>query len=140
MKLPGRLDSFDALAVARSGGSGPRSLAIAGNQVRDWGRTQGTLFTVFDREWEYDLAIKPESSRLYRHGSLEEVSALHPDVCRRLREAGMDELERRGTDLEIIRWLRSDGTRHFPQYAKFWDRFPAPVGYHSYFDRLYAGT
>jgi len=138
-RVPTGLDSNDVLALARRGQPGPRSIVIAGNQVKEWGRNEGTLLTAIDREWTLSFTAKPEASVLSRHGSFDNVASQHPAVVQRLRQAAIDEVERRGTDPALVSWLRSDGKAGFPSHAKFWDRYPGPTGYYSYFSRLYTG-
>ena len=135
--VPEGLDSVDVLAQARSGKPGTRQVAVAGNGVMNWGKKEGILFTVLDGRWCLEYAAKPEGCALTPMGSLEDVAPDNQDVVDRLRKAGVEELERRGTDPAIIAWLRSNGEGEYPTDCKFWDRCPAPAGYASYFTRLY---
>ena len=137
--MPEDIISHDVLAAAREGGPGSREVALAGPAANaGWGETpERILFTVLDQEWYLELAAKPEHCRLTRFGSLEDVAGEHPDVVGRLHAAGVEEIERRGTDAGLMGWLRSQGEAKFPSDASFWDGYPGPAGYRSYFQNLW---
>jgi hypothetical protein len=97
------------------------------------------LFTVFDHEWALEYTASPAGCRLTRLGSVEDVSADHPAVVERLRAAGLQEIERRGTVAPLVEWLRSDGEAPFPEGCQLWDFYPSPAGWRTYFQNLYLG-
>ncbi len=134
---PAALDCRDALALARDQAE-PREVALASTAAAAW-QNQGILFTVFDAEWYLQAAIKPEDSILTRLGSLDEVQADHADVVERLHKAGLAELDRRGADPQLMRWLRSRGDKPFPARCRLFDGWPAPAAYTQYFNRVYLG-
>ena len=139
LPAPADVPSHDVLALARQGGEGPRRVALAGMRADHWqGDAQKILFTAFDREWCLEAAARPERSRLTRLGSLEDVSADHPSVRAELHAGALDEIERRGTDPALMRWLRSGGEADWPTECRFWDGYPGPPGFVPYFQRLYA--
>lgn len=137
--MPEDIISHDVLTAAREGGPGSREVALAGPAANaGWGETpERILFTVLDQEWYLELAAKPEHCRLTRLGSLDEVAAEHPEVVERLHAAGMAEIERRGIDSALMSWLRSQGEGEFPSEVSFWDGYPGPAGYRSYFQNLW---
>jgi arylsulfatase A-like enzyme len=141
LPVPEGLDSHDVLALARDDGAGPRPVAISGSGVSTrWGdRPDHVLCTVLDREWYLELTARPEDSRLTRMGRLDDVATEHPDVAQRLREAGLEELARRGTDPQLMAWVRAEGAGPFPAEARFTDAHPAPAGWRSYFHDVYHG-
>ena len=97
------------------------------------------LFTVFDRDWYLVVAPTPEASRLTRMGALDDCQADYPDVALGLYSRRLDELERRGCDPRLMRWVRRAGTEPFPSTCRFHDGWPGPPGYTQYFNRLYHG-
>jgi arylsulfatase A-like enzyme len=136
---PTTIDSHDVLALAREGAS-PRKLALAGRPPNTWNRPdQPILFSAFDGTWCLQVAATPEASRLVAMGRDDDVAPEHGDVVARLWAEAVDELERRGTDPAVMRWVRSGGAGHFPAEARFHDGWPPPAGYHPYFERLYKG-
>jgi hypothetical protein len=140
LPVPKGIDSHDVRALARDGKAGPRQVAVAGGVAGPkWAKDGAVVCTVFDGEWYYELTAKPEQDRLTRMYGTEEESAEHADVAARLREAGLAELARRGTDPRLMDWLRSDGSAAFPTDARFSDAHPAPPGWRSYFHSIYHG-
>ncbi len=136
--VPEGIESHDVLSIAREGKEAPRKLALAGNTADGWrGDTKKTLFTVFDQEWCLEFAAKPENCSLTRLGSLQDVAASYPLVVEELHAAAIDEIERRGTDSALMDWLRSQGESEFPTRCRFWDFYPSPAGWSTYFGRLY---
>jgi hypothetical protein len=51
-----------------------------------------------------------------------------------LREAGIAEAARRGTDHKLVDWLRSEGTLRFPDECTTW---PGPPEWRQYWLRVY---
>ncbi len=141
LPVPEGIESHDVLAVARAGRDGPRQVALSGrNAGPDWAADPGRiLFTVLDGEWCLEYAAAPDHCRLTRMGSLDDVAAGNPAVVQRLRAAGLEEIERRGTDPGLMQWLRAEGKADFPTQCTFWDGWPGPAGFTPYFSRLYSG-
>jgi len=142
--VPGPFDSHDVVAIAREHGDGPRALALAGGTADQWrGGAQPeqgqerVLFAVFDGDWCLELTAMPEHCGLVRTGALENVAADHPSVVEGLHAAAIDEIDRRGTDPALMRWLHSYGESGFPMDCRFWDGYPGPAGFMPYFTRLY---
>jgi len=138
------VESYDVLALAREGRSGPRRLALAGARADHWQETMGVaepdrriLFAVFDQEWCLEFAARPDDCRLTRLGSLEDMAGDHPTVVEALHAAAIDEIEHRGADPALVEWLRSYGESEFPTTCRFWEGYPGPAGYTAYFNRLY---
>ncbi|MHC4983044.1 MAG: sulfatase [Planctomycetota bacterium] len=139
LETPGELDSHDVVAAARDDRR-PRDIAISGTAAAAWNRPQRTaLFGAFDGQWCMEVAARAEDCRLVPAGSVEDVAAQHPDVVDRLHAAAVEELERRGTDKAIMKWLRAGGKGKFPEKAKFFEYYPAPAGYTQYWTRIYTG-
>jgi hypothetical protein len=138
---PPELESFDVLSLAERGEDSPRDLALAGRGIDAWtGDPTETLFTVFDREWQLEVAARPEACHLRRLGSLEDVAARYPNIVFELRIAGLDELARRGADTSLVAWARSGGVGPLPPDATFWTGWPGPAGFEPYFRRVYRGS
>ncbi len=140
---PEGLEGYDFLTPAREGKSGERELALSGGSIQRWqqasNRENVILFTAFDQEWNIEVATKPENSRLIKLGSIEYVQDEHQDVVEKLHAAAVDEIGRRGTDPALMSWLRSGGMTEFPSDSNFFDGYPGPPGYSTYFGRLYPG-
>jgi hypothetical protein len=112
-----------------------REIAVAGQGVTHWQPDPDrTVFTVFDGRWYLNLAANPEACRLYQMGSVVDVAAAHPEIVARLRESGIGEAERRGTDPKLVAWLRSDGMRPFPDETVQWF---GPQHWRQYWERVY---
>jgi arylsulfatase A-like enzyme len=141
LPVPEGIDSHDVRALACEGQAGPRQIALAGrNAGPQWAEEDArVLCTVFDREWYLEMTADPQHSRLTRLGELTDVAAEHSDVAARLRQQGIGELARRGTDERLIAWIESEGRADFPADAQFTDAHPAPATWHSYFGRIYHG-
>ena len=138
LTVPGGLDSYDILSIARRGLEGPRKVALSGRGADAWASDpDGVLFTVFDGEWCLELAARLEACNLTRLGSLENVAAGNQEAVKSLRRLALDEIERRGADPALMAWLKSNGEGDFPQDCRFWDGWPGPAGYAQYFGRLY---
>jgi hypothetical protein len=60
-------------------------------------------------------------------------------VIERMRAAGLQEIERRGTVAPLMEWLRSEGELPFPEDCRLWDFYPGPAGWQVYFQNLYLG-
>ena len=140
---PEGIDSHDLLAVAQ--GDGLRALALSGNGAHTWGNRHkqdaaAVLFTAFTEAWVLGVAAKPEDSRLSALGSLDYVEKDHPETVRDLHAQAVDEVERRGADPALMAWLRSGGAAAWPKDCRFWDGWPGPAGYYTYFSRLYEGA
>ena len=92
-----------------------RPIALTGPAVGAWRADLNVpLFSLFDPEWYLNVFANPEACRLFRYGSVEDVAGDYPDVVSRLRDAGLAEAERRGTDTRLIAWLRSGGEGNVP--------------------------
>jgi arylsulfatase A-like enzyme len=142
---PDGLEGYDILTPAREGQTGPRELALAGTTTERWKPAQDgnralILFTAFTQEWTLEVAAKPEESRLSRLGALEYVEKDHPGVVGEIHAAALDEIERRGADPTLMKWLRSGGEGAFPEDCRFWDGWPGPAGFRTYFSRIYTGA
>jgi hypothetical protein len=134
-EVPEQWVGQDLLEVARNDGVGMREIALSGPSVNSWVDDRRHIaFSVFDREWYMNLAADPEACRLYRYGSVEDVSSDQPEVVARLREAGIAEAARRGTDHKLVDWLRSEGTLRFPDECTTW---PGPPEWRQYWLRVY---
>ncbi len=140
VKVPEDTVGHDVFSLARKGGEDPRNLVLAGSAANPGWAKKGILFTVFDRDWQLELAARPADSRLTRLGSLESIEKEHPEVVARLHAAGLAELERRGAVPELVAWLRGGGGGEFPAGCRFHEPWPKPAGYTSYFGRLYLGN
>ena len=141
---PEDLESHDLLSLVRAGSQGPRQLALAGNGADAWvnrfrNDPAAILFTLFDREWSLEVALRPEDSKLSRLDSLDYVEQDHPEQVRALHAAALDEVERRGADPALLRWLRGGGAEEPPVECRFWDGWPGPEGYTQYWNRVYQG-
>ncbi|MFQ6130480.1 MAG: sulfatase [Armatimonadota bacterium] len=140
LEAPEGIDSHDVLEIAQEGAAGPRQLALSGRGVAAGARNRArhnVLFTVFDREWYLEHAVKPEDSRLTRYGSLEDIAADNQQAVEQLRAAGIEEIARRGADPRFVEWLRTDGEGELPEDCTYSDAHPAPPGWQVYFQNLY---
>ena len=138
--VPEGIESYDMLAVACGERQAGRDYAVSGSAATHWQQQpEGVLFTVFDHEWALEYTARAEDCRLTRLGSLEDVAAEHPDVVERMRAAGRQEVERRGTVAPLMEWLRSEGELPFPEDCRLWDFYPGPAGWEVYFQNLYLG-
>ncbi len=140
---PDGIDGHDILTPARERKTGPRHLALSGGSIERWQQAADNpnlvLFTTFNQDWSLEVTAKPENSRLIRLGDLENVADKHPDIVAQLHTEALDDIEHRGTDPELIAWLRSGGEREFPTDATYWDGYPGPAGFRPYFGKLYTG-
>ena len=135
---PAGIDSHNLLEIAQEGGAGPRTLALAGQVASErWRKPEHVCFTVIDGEWYLEVTPNPANDALVREGELDDVAADHPDVCARLRAAGIDEAARRGCDPRLVDWLRGGGEAPFPFGCRYSDARPAPNGWRAYFGQLY---
>ena len=144
LPVPENLDSHDVLKIAREGGvkteDGPRRFALAGRPAGpNWARPGAVLCTLFDKDWWLEVAVRPDGSRLRRYGSEEDEAASNAGVLEELHAKAVAELERRGADPRLMKWLRSGGEAEFPTECVFWDGWPGPAGFTQYFTRLYEG-
>jgi arylsulfatase A-like enzyme len=131
------VESYDILTAARRGGAGQRDIALAGRGADQWSHDPSeVLFTVFADDVYLELAANPAACHLTRYGTVEDIADQEKDTVQRLHTAGIDELERRGADQELVRWLRGHGQEAFPSQVRFWDGWPGPAGYTQYFQRL----
>ncbi len=138
---PNEYDSNDVLALARSGETGPREIAVSGSAASSWRQSKdGILFTVFDRDYYLELAADPSSSKLSRYGSLENIASSNQALVQRLQDEGITELEKRGADPKLVAWFKSEGREDFPSDCIWFEGYPSPVGYKPYFQRLYDET
>ena len=144
LQPPGQIDSHDVLGVAREGNAGHREIALAGNGADTWPvrhmqDPSATLFTAFDADWALEVTAAPEDCRLWRLGSLDEVSNQHPNVVQGVHRAAIDEVERRGTDPALVAWLRGGCEGQPPDDCRYWDGWPGPAGFTTYWSRIYQG-
>lgn len=138
--VPGNCDSQDMLAVARRAAPGRREVALAGRSADSWGGDPGRpLLSVFGPEFYLELAPDPAHSLLHRYGEFTDCSEDHPGVADELREAGIAELERRGTHPDLLDWLRGGGQAELADDLPRFRGWPKPEGYRPYFQRLYPG-
>lgn len=138
------MDSHDVLKIAREGGvkleDGPRGFALAGGSASSrWSRPGAAFCSLFDGEWWMEVAAKPEDSRIRRYGSEEDEAAANVKIVEELHAKAVNELERRGADPRLMKWLRAGGETDFPDECVFWDGWPGPAGFTQYFARLYGG-
>ena len=138
---PEGIESYDVLKLAREGGNkGNRRLALAGTAVGSWRRmgTEKILFSVFDQDWSLGFAANPEKCELRRLGTPENVARNNSDVVEKLHAAAIEEIERRGLDLALVEWLKSNGKSEFPDNFRVTDANPAPKGWNAgYWNKLY---
>jgi len=138
-------DGYDLLAQAKGQAEPARSVTISGHSVDRWrwvaeGRIDDPiLFTVFDDTWYLQYALYEEDCRLTELDTLEDVSEAHPDIVRRLRAQGREEIVQRGLDPALADWLAAEGEEPFPSECCFWNGWPGPMGFRPYFMRLYGG-
>jgi len=110
-----------------------RDLALMGYALHAWTNDPGKcFFTVFTPEWCLNCAAAPNSCRLFRYGSDEDVAAMNVSMVREIRLAGIEEIGRRGAPQSLIDWYRSEGRTPFPEAT-----WPGPPGWTAYWDRLY---
>ena len=138
-EAPAGTPGHNVMALTGHDAVGPRHVALAGRAASGWGNSDPDhmLFTVFDREWCLEYALRPEDCRLTALGSLEDVAAANPAEVERLRVMAMGEIRQRGADPKLISWLRAAGEERFPDDAIYFDGYPSPAGYVTYFGRLY---
>ncbi|MFO8008856.1 MAG: sulfatase-like hydrolase/transferase, partial [Candidatus Brocadiia bacterium] len=140
VEAPGLPGAQDLLAVARGERDGARPLALAGGSADGWAnRGSAPLFTVFAPDDYLELALRPEDSLLHRYGDTADAPDQPAGRIGELHAAGLDELERRGADQALIRWLRSGGEAELPDDVPLFRGWPKPAGYRPYFQRLYHG-
>ncbi|MCH8293460.1 sulfatase [Candidatus Poribacteria bacterium] len=137
---PKEIEGYDILTPAREGKDGSREIALAGTTTERWKSGAPILFTAFNHEWVLEVAAKPENCRLSRLGSLEYVEKDYPNIVGEMQAAAFNEIERRGIGLALMAWLRSGGENQFPDNCRFWDGWPGPSGFYTYFSRIYTGT
>lgn len=137
--VPEEIDSRDVVALARDGKASPRRMALAGHPINPgFARNPNQIFcTVFGEDYYLEMAPRPQDCHLVAYGSLETVEAEHADVVAKMHAAGLDELERRGMDAALMKWLRAGAEAAFPEDCRFWDGYPGPAGYTPYFNRLF---
>ena len=132
---PDGLDSHDVLALAESGGEGPRRSAVCGNATHLWkGKPDVAAFTVFEKDWYLQWAPSPEACRLRRYGCDDELSGANAQAVERLRQLGLAEMARREIHPDLLAWLESRGQGRFPRR-----RCPSrlPKGFAVYWSRSY---
>ena len=62
----------------------------------------------------------------------------NPDVVERLHAAAVEEIEHRGLDPALVKWLKSMGKDEFPKDFSVTDTHPAPEGWRDgYWNNLY---
>jgi hypothetical protein len=118
-------------------------VTLSGNAVGRWRSVaegeidRPILFTVFDDTWCLEYALRKEACHLTQLDTLEDVSEAHPDIVRRLRQQGREEIARRGLDPALVRWLTSEGDESFPAECRLWNGWPGAEGFRPYWERLY---
>ncbi len=128
---------YDVLHQARTQ-TAEREVAVAGRAAGPWWSKPGEkLFTVFDGEWCLEYAARAEDCVLSRMGETEGVAADNQAVVARLREAGVEEIARRGADTRLVDWLNEEGSGELEEGIVYWDGYPGPPGYRAYFSRLW---
>jgi arylsulfatase A-like enzyme len=132
--VPRVAESHDLLTVARDDHR-PRDIALSGVSADGWAESDpdDVLFSAFDGEWCLGVTPDRDAARLWRRGDHEEVADANPEVVDRLYGAALDEVERRGLDPSLGRWLRHGGGP-FPDDARFSDSPPRPDAWESYWD------
>ena len=139
LAAPSSLDVRDVRSLAERGKGSSRRIALSGPAADPAWKDGKRFFTVFDEEQYLLFDPKPEGCRLVRYGTQEDIAASHQGEVERLHGLGIDELERRGADHRLIGWLRRRGEGPFPDDCLFWDGYPGPAGYRTYFTRNYRG-
>ena len=133
MDVPADAAGQDLLSDPEEGDE--RRVALSGRPADEWGRhPDQVMLTVFDREWGLHLALRSADCRLFRHGSIENVAADHPEVVRRLRGEGLQELARRGARTETVDWLKAEGAMPAPEPTGVRH---APAGWSVYWPKNY---
>ena len=113
-----------------------REIAISGYAAPMWEQLPYPI-TVFDGEYYLNASLDVDKSLLTPMGSTDNVAESEPSVVRRLHDAGLYEIERRGAVPELMSWLRSAGKEPFPWCSHLHDGFPIPAGYEQYWGRGY---
>ena len=138
--VPDGVESYDVLKQVHESGDGRRRLALAGTVVGNWGRlgADKVIFSAFDGDWSLGFSANPEKCELKRLGSQENVAEDNPDVVAKLRAAAVEEIEHRGLDPALVKWLKSEGKDEFPKDFSVTDAHPAPAGWRGgYWNSLY---
>lgn len=138
--VPEAIESYDLRTLARGDAEPRREVALSGTAVETVGRTpwkvreqDDVLFSVFDRDWSLAFTPDVDACKLREIGSFEEVSEHNPAVVQRLYEAALDELDRRGLDRAISRWLRAGSDRgSFPSEYQATSSNPVAQGWKRY--------
>jgi len=117
-----------------------RKLALSGEVVGSWRNRSSdkVLFSAFDNECRLGFAADPQKCELQKLGSHENVAGDNMDVVERLHAEAIDEIERRGLDPVLVKWLRSYGKDEFPSDFRSTDAHPAPNGwYGGYWNKMF---
>jgi arylsulfatase A-like enzyme len=137
-EAPPGIDGQDALALAQgraSTGRGPRPLALAGPSTFEWtGAADQVLFSLFASDVYMHWAPALESCRLFRYGQLWPEEHASASMVEQLWQAGLAEVQRRGTPPDLLAWLKRHGTGRFPRECRV---RPGPPGYSHYYEHLY---
>ena len=139
VRTPDGLDSHNVLAAAIEGKPGNRNIALSGLSLDRVCPRSEIMFSAFNREWCMEVGLKPETSRVRRMGSLDDVTLQHQDVVRSMHAEAMTEIAKRGIDPALLAWMRSGGESEFPWEARFYSDYPKLRSYRPYFNRLYYG-
>jgi len=134
--VPAELESYNVLKF----NDRARNIALAGSAIGSWRRAgaQKIIFSVFDKEWRLGFAANPEKCELQRLGTLENVAEQNPDVVRHLHAAAIEEIEKRGLDAALVKWLKSNGKDEFPDNFRVTDASTPPKGWKGgYWNNLY---
>jgi len=135
VERPDNLEGNDLFALGQQSSNSARKLALMGYAPHAWSNEPGKcFFTVFAEDWYLNCAAASDSCRLFRYGSTKNVAANYPSVVEELRERGIKEIARRGTNPKLINWLQSEGRERFPSECCTW---PGPPNWKAYWDRLY---
>jgi hypothetical protein len=129
--VPDAIESYDVLAGAQAGSSGPRALALGGSAVGSWQNAapDKVLFSAYDQEWRLGVAADPGACVLERLGTQENVAADHPQLVEQLYGAALGEITRRGLDPALANWLKSEGKADLPSDYRVTDAQPLPKGW-----------
>ncbi|MBD3181879.1 sulfatase-like hydrolase/transferase [Candidatus Poribacteria bacterium] len=137
--LPDGINSNNLLDIA-NGNIEKRNIALAGTSIGNWGRAgkDRIIFSAFNKEWRLGFAANPEKCELQKLGSMENIAQDNTAIVSKMHAEAINEIERRGLDPELLKWLRSNGENQFPESFQVTDAHPAPAGWvGGYWNKMY---
>ena len=145
--VPDGIESHDILTqamgktpAARQGALSGVALGVKSNVVPgERVKADSRFFTVFGDDGYLIFDADPARCSYYRYGTEENVANFSQSEVERLHRAGIDEIERRGTDPKVVSWLRAGAHDDLPHGCVLWDGHPGPAGFTQYFFRLHDG-